>query len=406
VLVTRADTSCGVRRFIQALWAARWARSHLVIPRNPGWLVDREDSGLAFRLHARSSRGIVDVPERAAAPLGTSSKGLASWGRSRQRRRMDHNVATCPFLAKILRPAGRVDPGTRRVQEWARAARGDGGATARGGRPGRVQGMESYQVRAREFGDQLLRRLLQHAQAAIPDVVGAGLSLVDKEGPRSVCAVGVAADLDPMQWTHGQGPLVDALTTGNTLVLPGPDGGFDVTRWPALAQGWGREGAPWPGGVVVSTGEWGSDGGQPVLFSLYTASVPGPSHVAELDRFEGLLANALAVVEYCAGEELRAEQMLQMVQYRRVIEQAKGMIMAVTGGDAAAAFTTLARASQHFNLRLRNLAVALVEHVGGSPAEGPQDPEQVVVPSALDRRTAAQVWAALARTADPDGPST
>jgi hypothetical protein len=84
-----------------------------------------------------------------------------------------------------------------------------------------------------------------------------------------------------------------------------------------------------------------------------------------------------------------------MVQYRRVIEQAKGLIMAVTGSDAAAAFATLARASQHFNVRLRNLAVALVELVGGAPAEGPDDPAAVLVPGERDRSAAMRMWAAL-----------
>jgi hypothetical protein len=69
--------------------------------------------------------------------------------------------------------------------------------------------------------------------------------------------------------------------------------------------------------------------------------------------------------------------------------------MAALGQDAPEAFAALSRASQHFNVRLRHLAVALVEHVGAAPAEAPDDPEQVVLPSEQDRRVAAQVWAAL-----------
>ena len=95
--------------------------------------------------------------------------------------------------------------------------------------------------------------------------------------------------------------------------------------------------------------------------------------------------------------------MVQMVQYRRVIEQAKGLVMAATGGDAEAAFATLARASQHFNVRLRNLAVALVELVGGAPAEGPTDPGAVVTPSERDRAAAERMWAALT-TPGPGAP--
>jgi hypothetical protein len=270
-----------------------------------------------------------------------------------------------------------------------------------------TQGTETHRVRAREFGDQLLQRLLHHVMDSVPGTVGAGLSLVDGAGPHSVSGVGVAAALDAMQWASGEGPLVDAVQSQTTehrgaLVLPGPEGGFDLHRWPTLASAWDPGGVAWPAGVVVATGAWGYE--PSTVFSAYTDVVPDASLAAQLNRFEELLASALAVVEYCVGEERRAEQMLQMVQYRRVIEQAKGLVMAATSADAAAAFTTLARASQHFNIRLRNLAIALVEHVGGAPAEGPEDPAQIVVPTVTDRRTAAQVWAALTRTVPHERP--
>lgn len=289
-------------------------------------------------------------------------------------------------------------PGTQTTQGTRRAL-GEGAAV--------TQGTETHRVRAREFGDQLLQRLLHHVMDSVPGTVGAGLSLVGGAGPRHVYGVAVAAELDAMQWATGEGPLVDAVARQAAehhavLILPGPDGEFDLHRWPALAGAWEQTGATWPTGLAVATGQWGEQ--SPTVFSLYTDIVPDTSLAAELDRFEGLLVSALAVVEYCAGEELRAEQMLQMVQYRRVIEQAKGLVMAATGADAGAAFTTLARASQHFNIRLRNLAIALVEHVGGSPAEGPEDPAQVVVPTVTDRRTAAQVWAALTRTLPQERP--
>jgi hypothetical protein len=266
---------------------------------------------------------------------------------------------------------------------------------------------EISQVSAREFGDQLLQRLLRHTLDSVPGTVGVGLNLADGAGPRSVSGAGTAAFLDPLQWTCGEGPLVDALNAQvseqrTSLVLPDGGSDFDVARWPALAGAWGDVGVAWPTGVVIAIAEWGHE--LPVIFDVYTDIVPDAALICELDRFEGLLASALVVVEYSVGEEARAEQMLQMVQYRRVIEQAKGLVMGATQADAEAAFTTLARASQHFNTRLRNLAVALVEHVGGSEAEGPEDPAQVVVPTSSDRRTATQVWAALTRTAPQQRP--
>jgi hypothetical protein len=146
-------------------------------------------------------------------------------------------------------------------------------------------------------------------------------------------------------------------------------------------------------GAVFSTGEWGGE--LPVVLSVYLDGEPGTRTLEEIDKHEPLLTQALALIEYCGGEELVAEQMVQMTQYRRVIEQAKGLVMGATGTDAQRAFETLARASQHFNVRLRHLAVALVEHVGSAPAEHPDDPELVVRPSPNDREVAGQVWAAL-----------
>jgi hypothetical protein len=154
-------------------------------------------------------------------------------------------------------------------------------------------------------------------------------------------------------------------------------------------------------GAVVVPGS--ADDSPPVLLSVYFAAPPDKDVVEQVDRLEAVVAGAVAVVEHCAGQELRADQMMHMMQYRRVIEQSKGAIMGSLGTDATAAFATLARASQHFNVRLRNLAVALVEHVGHAPAEAPDDPEQVVVPTDRDRTAAAQVWAALAGGPDDPG---
>jgi hypothetical protein len=243
-------------------------------------------------------------------------------------------------------------------------------------------------VRARDFGDDLIRRLLSLMVESVPGALGAGVGL----SGRAVAGVGVAVPLDGAQWECGQGPAVDAAAAGGPVVMRD----FELSGWPILAQRLAGLELPELSGVhgaVLTAGEWGGE--YPVVSSVYLDRPPDAAAVEQIDRLEPLLAEALAVVEYCAGEELRAQQMLQMVQYRRVIEQAKGMLMAALGQDAGTAFAALSRASQHFNVRLRNLAVALVETVGNAPAEAPDDPDQVIQPSDADRRVAAQVWAAL-----------
>jgi ANTAR domain len=141
--------------------------------------------------------------------------------------------------------------------------------------------------------------------------------------------------------------------------------------------------------VVAVAGE------EPVAVALVLDRPAGPPDADSAAAALPALVAAVALLRGWAAETARADQMVHMAQYRRVIEQAKGLVMAVTGDDAEAAFATLARASQHFNVRLRNLAVALVEFVGGAPAEGPDDPAAVVVPGERDRRAAVRMWAAL-----------
>ena len=289
-------------------------------------------------------------------------------------------------------------------------------------------------MRARMFGDELMTDLLTHTMRAIPGCVGIGLSLAKGDGdgatPHCVAAVGLAGDLDRAQWSRAAGPLWEAFRSGRVVrrpelpafahpgepttgqldaaVLDAESPADRAARARHLLGLDRREGvadaadavdvleAP-VRGAVFSTGEWGGE--LPVVLSVYLDREPDSRTMEELDKHEPLLTHSLALVEYCSGEELLAEQMVQMTQYRRVIEQAKGLVMGATGVDATRAFETLARASQHFNVRLRHLAVALVEHVGAAPAEHPEDPELVVRPSPNDRDVAGRVWAAL--TAGP-----
>jgi ANTAR domain len=244
-----------------------------------------------------------------------------------------------------------------------------------------------------------MRRLLHMVQAGLPGALGAGIALGENGRLRGIGAVGVAVALDEAQWTAGEGPAWAVLQDGRPTVLPIEPGGdvFDPGRWPALARVLaeppGAEAAAGVRGLVVMNGEEDAHFG--LVVTLYLDHEADQADVEGLERMQPLVTSAASVVEYCSGEEQRAEQMVQMVQYRRVIEQAKGLVIAATGSDAGAAFATLARASQHFNVRLRNLAVALVELVGGAPAEGPSDPGAVVTPSERDRLAADRVWAAL-----------
>lgn len=225
-------------------------------------------------------------------------------------------------------------------------------------------------------GEVLLGHLLTGLVDPVPGVLGATLAVVREQLPEVLAAVGAAVGAGA--WLEA--PVTEAARDGQP-----------VTAVPDLGPAGSPDGA---GVVAVPAG-----GAEPLVVALVLDRAPEPSDADSAARALPMLGSAVAVLRGWAEEAERTEQMVQMVQYRRVIEQAKGLVMGVTGTDAAAAFATLARASQHFNVRLRNLSVALVEFVGGAPAEGPDDPVAVLVPADRDRTAAQRMWAAL--TAGP-----
>jgi hypothetical protein len=241
------------------------------------------------------------------------------------------------------------------------------------------------------LGTDLLDRLLKYLCEVVPDAVGVAVSVLNAEEPPTVVAAfGPAEKLDPLQWRLADGPLLDARRIEQPVVSA--DLGGD-RRWPRLQQVLRRSPVGDVGGAIAVPGSW--DDGGPVLISVYLRGAPTDADVAQVLRLEPLLATALGFVEFCSGEVMRADQMLQMMQYRRVIEQAKGLVIGALNCDSNQAFDALSRASQHFNVRLRDLAIALVEHVGSGPAEQPEDPTAITEPSRRTRDVGELVWTAI-----------
>ena len=240
------------------------------------------------------------------------------------------------------------------------------------------------------FGPGFLPRLLEHLQADLPESCGAGMSLLGTgERPRVAAATGPAAVLDEHQWQLREGPLVEAQQT-EQVVRAAPL--FDEARWPRFTET-ARPDASGVTAALFVPGTWDQAG--PVLLSVYLSSPPDADTLRQVEHLEPLLATALGMAEFCAGEHLRAEDMLIMMQYRRVIEQAKGAVMVTLGCSADDAFETLVRSSQHFNVRLRELAVAVAERISGGSGDTPVDDEHQLVVSDQEREAAEQMWSAI-----------
>src|SRR6478752_2429764 len=95
-----------------------------------------------------------------------------------------------------------------------------------------------------------------------------------------------------------------------------------------------------------------------------------------------------------------AGQLREALQTRAPIEQAKGILMTLRGFDSETAWAELKRASSEENIKLRDLAFALVSYTGGRSARpDPQAPASLTAAAVVKRRWGPAVQASRAGTA-------
>ena len=238
----------------------------------------------------------------------------------------------------------------------------------------------------------LLLALVDRVAAELPGCLGVTLSVRHGEEPlRVLVSNGVGRYLVPAQLAVG-GPVPEALETGRPVTT---DAVFTDKRWPALTEDVAaapeaRAALSRTRGLAALPGQWEDDG----TFVL-SAALEGPAgaeSLAVLRRFGKLTEMVLVVGEAAAGGD--AEQILGLLASRAAIEQAKGAIMAVRRCSSDEAWETLRRTSQEFNVKLRELAVALVEYVGGETARQPAGTPEIH-PVAAARHAAERLWTAF-----------
>jgi GAF domain-containing protein len=233
--------------------------------------------------------------------------------------------------------------------------------------------------------DATVNGTLQHVAALavtlIDAVDHAGVTVTHDSRPATDAATGgVVYEVDNFQYDVGQGPCLHALLTGAATEIPCMAADH---RWPtyaefAAARGIGSSlSLPLTVTRALSLAE-------PVVASPSIAAAVEDGRVGVINFYAGregrfteeeraaaqLFADQAAVTLYNARIHEAAQQMVGHLQAamasRAVIEQAKGMVMARQGLSADEAFAVLRRESQHRNVKLRDLAVELVEGSGSS----------------------------------------
>ncbi|MGW3995179.1 ANTAR domain-containing protein [Amycolatopsis sp. NPDC004772] len=241
----------------------------------------------------------------------------------------------------------------------------------------------------------LLEELLARIAADVPGALGAAVSVHHRGGPLHVAAAhGLSAAFVPAQLNGFDGPVPAAGRTGEPVVTADV---YADDRWPSLTLSGLLEHHPalaadWPRvrGVAALPSVWETEG--TLVLSVALDRPATDETVNVLRRHERLAAMALVVAE--ATQPDRTEQMLDLLQSRAALEEAKGIVIALRRCDPDEAWNTLRRASQEFNVKARELAVALVELLGGAPAPQPAG-ERTIHPGPAARRAARQVLSAL-----------
>ncbi|WP_093802134.1 GAF and ANTAR domain-containing protein [Streptomyces sp. Wb2n-11] len=210
--------------------------------------------------------------------------------------------------------------------------------------------------------DGFLDGLTELALARVPVANGCGLTLSREGRHLTVASAGTSArDLDEKQYGLDDGPCLQALRQGEEVVVTDMLG----------EQRWG----PYPAHAMASGTR--SSLSMPIAPHTHTAGAlnlysPKPDGFADEDRqlLRSLAAQAtgaIALAQRIADAQEFANDLETALRSRTVIDQAIGIIMGQRRCDAEQAFTILRTASQHRNIKLRDLCAELVASIGGRP---------------------------------------
>jgi GAF domain-containing protein len=210
--------------------------------------------------------------------------------------------------------------------------------------------------------DAFLQALARAALDQVPAADGCGVTLERQGRPVTVSSAGPrAAQLDEAQYGQDDGPCLQAMRTGETVSVPDTLRESRWGRYPAYAAACGaRSSLSLP--IAPHTHTAGA-------LNLY-APVPHAFADADLISLRLLTAQAtgaIALGQRIADAEEFAADLKAALQSRSVIDQAIGIIMGQQRRSAADAFRVLRTASQHRNLKLRDVCAELVTSITGKP---------------------------------------
>lgn len=203
-----------------------------------------------------------------------------------------------------------------------------------------------------------LQQLVESASRVIPDAENVSVTVIGAEGASTAAWTDekvVAIDRD--QYAAGNGPCLEAARTQRPVRVT-VDGGRE--KWPEFAAVAERAGvrAYLSAPISVEDDVLGS-------LNLYSSDVRAfdPFDEALLRLFVTAASTSITGFRRYERSRRLVDHLQRALESRAEIDQAKGVLMAAHGVDAAEAFARLVTESQQHNTKLREVARNLLASV-------------------------------------------
>lgn len=203
-----------------------------------------------------------------------------------------------------------------------------------------------------------LQRIVDLAVNAVDGCEAAGILLIDETVTTAAASSPLVIVVDQLQIDAAEGPCLDASTLGSTFYAADL---IDDERWQIFGPAAVSAGIRCVLACPLSSQRSGA-------LNLY-ATLPaafGATDRAKGQLFATLAGLALNSAEERALDEQRSANLVEALRTRELIGQAQGILMERERISGEQAFDVLRRASQHMNIKLREVAETLVE-TGESP---------------------------------------
>jgi GAF domain-containing protein len=222
-----------------------------------------------------------------------------------------------------------------------------------------------------ESVEQFLHEMSRLAAGLVGGGLSCGMTVQSGGLPMTVaCSDPVAAQVDELQYNLDDGPCLHAMRDGHTVRIEDTTRMKDagVTRWPEFEARAASHGIRSCLALPLT-----ADGRSIGAINLYarTASAFGTAEARRAENFAENASGALTLALRLSSHALLIEQLRSSISSRTVIDQALGIIMARQHCGQSRAFAILRAASQNSNVKLREIASAVVTSVTGEPVQPP-----------------------------------